>query len=77
MFLISGKEIFGMLFKPLKCVPGEKYPTLLYVYGGPGVHVSFYLSVLFYKRNSYKILKFEIEIILGLYILPSIFPARQ
>ena len=35
----TGKQIYGMLFKPVKCVPGEKYPTLLYVYGGPGVQV--------------------------------------
>ena len=41
--LISGKQTYGMLFKPLNCVSGQKYPTLLYVYGGPGVQVSLLL----------------------------------
>lgn len=37
--LCLGTEIHGMLFKPKNCVPGVKYPTMLYVYGGPGVQV--------------------------------------
>jgi len=41
-----------MLFKPIKCVPGEKYPTLLYVYGGPGVQVSFTVHLTSQWANS-------------------------
>ena len=37
---MAGKETYGMLFKPINCVVGHKYPTLLYVYGGPGVQVT-------------------------------------
>merc|ERR1719354_490036 len=35
----EGTEVHGMLFKPKNCVPGVKYPTMLYVYGGPGVQL--------------------------------------
>jgi len=35
----AGHEIYGMLFKPLDYDPNKKYPTMLYVYGGPGVQL--------------------------------------
>ncbi|XP_065669799.1 dipeptidyl peptidase 9 isoform X2 [Hydra vulgaris] len=35
----QGYDIYGMLFKPVNCTEGEKYPTMLYVYGGPGVQL--------------------------------------
>ena len=31
----------GMVFKPPNFDPGRKYPTVLFVYGGPAVQVSF------------------------------------
>lgn len=34
-----GYEIYGMLFKPHNWNSRKKYPTMLYVYGGPGVQV--------------------------------------
>ncbi|XP_065661888.1 dipeptidyl peptidase 8 isoform X8 [Hydra vulgaris] len=35
----QGYDIYGMLFKPVNCREGEKYPTMLYVYGGPCVQL--------------------------------------
>ncbi|XP_047133219.1 dipeptidyl peptidase 9 isoform X3 [Hydra vulgaris] len=34
-----GYDIYGMLYKPMSCREGEKYPTMLYVYGGPCVQL--------------------------------------
>lgn len=33
----SGFELYGMLYKPEKLVPGRKHPTVVFVYGGPQV----------------------------------------
>ena len=41
-------KLYGMIYKPYNYVPGEKYPTLLYVYGGPRAQL---------VTNSYKISK--------------------
>lgn len=35
----SGKSVYGMLFRPSNCSERKKYPTILYVYGGPGVQL--------------------------------------
>ncbi|XP_047133215.1 dipeptidyl peptidase 8 isoform X2 [Hydra vulgaris] len=35
----QGYDIYGMLYKPMSCREGEKYPTMLYVYGGPCVQL--------------------------------------
>ena len=32
--------MYGMMFKPPNIEPGVKYPTLLFLYGGPHVQVS-------------------------------------
>lgn len=35
----SGDILFAMIFKPHNFVPGQKYPTILHVYGGPEVQL--------------------------------------
>ncbi|MBO8666450.1 S9 family peptidase, partial [Staphylococcus aureus] len=35
----SGDVLFAMVFKPHNFVPGQKYPTILHVYGGPEVQL--------------------------------------
>lgn len=35
----SGDVLFAMIFKPHNFVPGQKYPTILHVYGGPEVQL--------------------------------------
>lgn len=37
--LQSGHLIYGMLFKPHNMKEGEKYPTVLTIYGGPEVQL--------------------------------------
>ena len=34
-----GVRIYGMVYKPVNYREGEKYPTLLRIYGGPNVQV--------------------------------------
>ncbi|KAL3047246.1 dipeptidyl peptidase 9-like [Trematomus bernacchii] len=45
----SGFELYGMLYKPNKVVPGMKHPTVVFVYGGPQVQL---------VNNSYKGVKY-------------------
>uniref|UniRef100_A0AAQ5XIT9 dipeptidyl-peptidase IV n=1 Tax=Amphiprion ocellaris TaxID=80972 RepID=A0AAQ5XIT9_AMPOC len=45
----SGFELYGMLYKPHKLVPGRKHPTVVFVYGGPQVQL---------VNNSYKGVKY-------------------
>ncbi|CAH1788869.1 unnamed protein product [Owenia fusiformis] len=45
----SGDTFYGMVYKPHNYIPGEKYPTVLYVYGGPHTQL---------VTNSYKGLRF-------------------
>uniref|UniRef100_A0AAX7TT78 dipeptidyl-peptidase IV n=1 Tax=Astatotilapia calliptera TaxID=8154 RepID=A0AAX7TT78_ASTCA len=45
----SGFELYGMLYKPEKLVPGRKHPTVVFVYGGPQVQL---------VNNSYKGVKY-------------------
>ena len=33
----SGFQLYGMVYKPHKLLPGRKHPTVLFVYGGPQV----------------------------------------
>ncbi|XP_043933383.1 dipeptidyl peptidase 8 [Protopterus annectens] len=35
----SGFTLYGMIYKPHNLQPGKKYPTVLYVYGGPQVQL--------------------------------------
>lgn len=35
----SGDVLFAMVFKPHNFLPGQKYPTILHVYGGPEVQL--------------------------------------
>jgi dipeptidyl aminopeptidase/acylaminoacyl peptidase len=35
----EGVTMFGMLYLPANYQPGQKYPTLLYVYGGPKAQI--------------------------------------
>lgn len=35
----SGDVLFAMVFKPHNFIPGQKYPTILHVYGGPEVQL--------------------------------------
>jgi len=35
----SGDVLFAMVFKPHNFVPGQKYPTILHVYGGTEVQL--------------------------------------
>lgn len=64
MFLTSGKQTYGMLFKPINCVSGQKYPTLLYVYGGPGVQVRLF-NLLWWYVDSQRALVFEVKNVNG------------
>ncbi|KAI8503314.1 dipeptidylpeptidase [Branchiostoma belcheri] len=36
---LSGYDHYGYMYKPHNCAPGRKYPTLLFVYGGPQVQL--------------------------------------
>ncbi|XP_077391405.1 dipeptidyl peptidase 9-like [Festucalex cinctus] len=45
----SGFQFYGLLYKPGNLVPGKKYPTVVFVYGGPQVQL---------VNNSYKGLKY-------------------
>lgn len=40
-----------MLFKPLDYDPNKKYPTMLYVYGGPGVQVRLNIFCCYTNRS--------------------------
>lgn len=33
----SGFQLYGLLYKPHGLLPGRKYPTVVFVYGGPQV----------------------------------------
>lgn len=35
----SGDVLYAMVLRPYNAVPGQKYPTVLNVYGGPEVQV--------------------------------------
>lgn len=35
----TGFTLYGMLYKPHDLQPGKKYPTVLFIYGGPQVGV--------------------------------------
>lgn len=43
-------KLYGMVYKPINYVPDKKYPTLLFVYGGPRAQL---------VTNAYKINKFS------------------
>jgi dipeptidyl-peptidase 9 len=49
----SGDVLFAMVFKPHNFVPGQKYPTILHVYGGPEVQLvtNTFKVNLFYLNN--------------------------
>uniref|UniRef100_A0A667Z0N5 dipeptidyl-peptidase IV n=1 Tax=Myripristis murdjan TaxID=586833 RepID=A0A667Z0N5_9TELE len=36
----SGFQLYGMLYKPQHLLPGQKHPTVLFVYGGPQVAIA-------------------------------------
>lgn len=35
----TGFTLYGMLYKPHDLQPGKKYPTVLFIYGGPQVGI--------------------------------------
>lgn len=35
----TGFTLYGMLYKPHDLQPGKKYPTVLFIYGGPQVSI--------------------------------------
>ncbi len=35
----SGYTLHGMVYRPVALEPGRKYPTVLFVYGGPQVQM--------------------------------------
>ena len=35
----SGFKMYGMLYRPHDMEPGRRYPTLMFVYGGPQVQL--------------------------------------
>ena len=37
--IYSGEKLYGMIFKPGQMEPGQKYPVILSVYGGPEVQL--------------------------------------
>ena len=41
----TGFTLYGMLYKPHDLQPGKKYPTVLFIYGGPQVGIFIYIYV--------------------------------
>ena len=41
----TGFTLYGMLYKPHDLQPGKKYPTVLFIYGGPQVGIFLYICV--------------------------------
>ena len=39
--LLLGETLYGNIMKPATLQPGEKCPTILYVYGGPHIQVGY------------------------------------
>uniref|UniRef100_A0A8D2ZXD3 dipeptidyl-peptidase IV n=1 Tax=Scophthalmus maximus TaxID=52904 RepID=A0A8D2ZXD3_SCOMX len=48
----SGFQLYGMVYKPHNLQPGRKHPTVLFVYGGPQVHLLGYAVVVIDGRGS-------------------------
>lgn len=44
----TGFTLYGMLYKPHDLQPGKKYPTVLFIYGGPQVSIFYFLYVYIY-----------------------------
>ena len=38
---LPGETLYGSIMKPTTLQPGEKCPTILYVYGGPHIQVGY------------------------------------
>ena len=43
--LLLGETLYGNIMKPTTLQPGEKYPTILNVYGGPHIQVQCQLKL--------------------------------
>lgn len=41
----TGFTLYGMLYKPHDLQPGKKYPTVLFIYGGPQVGIFCYIYI--------------------------------
>ena len=48
----SGDTLHGFYFKPSNYEQGKKYPTVLYVYGGPHVSYSTFSSRIIFVRDT-------------------------
>ena len=45
---VTGEEIHGIMYHPKDPVEGKKYPTIVYVYGGPRFQVLLLLLLLLF-----------------------------
>lgn len=53
----SGDRLHGMIFRPHNYRPGQKYPTVLNIYGGPEVQLvtnTFKVSNIYLKLHVYR-----------------------
>lgn len=44
----TGFTLYGMLYKPHDLQPGKKYPTVLFIYGGPQVGIFTYFNFILF-----------------------------
>ncbi|XP_031560126.1 dipeptidyl peptidase 9-like [Actinia tenebrosa] len=61
----QGHQAYGLICKPLNFDPGEKYPTILYVYGGPQVQLvtNSYKGVRFLRLHTLAMLGYVVVVI--------------
>ncbi|KAM3876509.1 dipeptidyl peptidase 9 [Diretmus argenteus] len=63
----SGFQLYGMLYKPHKLLPGRKHPTIVFVYGGPQVQLvnNSYKGVKYLRLNTLASLGYAVLVIDG------------
>lgn len=59
----SGEILYAMVFKPHSFTLGKKYPTVVYIYGGPEVQL---------VSNTFKVFRFLLFRILSLFVRISL-----
>ncbi|EDO46612.1 predicted protein [Nematostella vectensis] len=63
----QGYQVYGLIFKPHNVEPGVKYPTILYVYGGPQVQLvtNSHKGVRFLRLHTLAMLGYVVVVIDG------------
>nr|XP_060611592.1 dipeptidyl peptidase 8 [Anolis sagrei ordinatus] len=61
----SGFELYGMMYKPHNLQPGKKYPTVLFIYGGPQVQLvnNRFKGVKYFRLNTLASLGYVVVVI--------------